>query len=256
MLFRSSDAAKKSEKKNVAEVGWLLQTDHASFIWPDPAPVGRTAEVSEHAKALGFCPAVIDHEVRLFQVACPFDLRLKVRFNEKEEAVLVDVNGDKSSVVARSLANLASFSLRKQWRHPQRPLLQIRTPYVFVSDDTVFMTQLPPILHYREPQWPGILVGGRIPIHIWPRLLTWAFEWHDLDKELVLSRGEPWFYVRFETQSPGAHTRLVEAELTPELKQYLAGLNGVVNYVNGTFSLFNTARKRRPTRLLTKLQRT
>ena len=29
-------------------------------------------------------------------------------------------------------------------------------------------------------------MGGRFPVHIWPRPLSWGFEWHDVTKPLVL----------------------------------------------------------------------
>ena len=115
MFFRSSNASQKSEKKNVAEAGWLLQTDHASFIWPEPAPVGRAAEAPEHAKALTFCPAVIDHEVRLYQVACPFDLRLKVKFNDFE-------------IITRSRSVPAAVSSRSDLERLAVALLRIEIP--------------------------------------------------------------------------------------------------------------------------------
>ena len=84
---------------------------------------------------------------------------------------------------------------------------------------------------------------------------SWAFEWHDPRQDLVLRRGEPWFYCRFETTGVSRHVRLVEAALTPELKQYFSGLTGVVNYVSGTFTLFDVARQRRPARLLVRAHR-
>jgi hypothetical protein len=80
--------------------------------------------------------------------------------------------------------------------------------------------------------------------------MMWAFEWYDTSRELSLRRGEPWFYVRFETHDPSRPVRLLEADNTPELKQYLAGLSTVTNYVNRTFSLFETAKARRPKTLL------
>jgi hypothetical protein len=129
-------------------------------------------------------------------------------------------------------------------------MLQIQTPYRFLSDETVYLTQLPPFLHYRDPQLPGLFVGGRLPIQIWPRKLNWAFEWYDTQKDLILTRGEPWFYVRFETPDPSQPVRVFEAELTPDLSEYIAGLNGVVKYVNRTFSLFPVAQQRRPQKLL------
>jgi hypothetical protein len=99
------------------------------------------------------------------------------------------------------------------------------------------------------------MIGGRFPIHIWPRALMWAFEWYDAKQDLVLRRGEPWFYVRFESQDPSRPVRLVEAEMTPQLKEFLKGVTSVTNYMNRTFSLFATARARRPKRLLVYKQR-
>jgi hypothetical protein len=49
--------------------------------------------------------------------------------------------------------------------------------------------------------------------------------------------------------------RLVEAEMTPALEQYLKGMDTVTQYVSRTFSLFPTARSRRPQQLLTKVKR-
>lgn len=80
--------------------------------------------------------------------------------------------------------------------------------------------------------------------------MMWAFEWFDIKQDLVLRRGEPWFYVRFETENPSRPVRLIEAENTPALKEYIAGLSSVTNYVGRTFSLFSTARERRPKKLL------
>ena len=68
------------------------------------------------------------------------------------------------------------------------------------------------------------MIDGRMPIHIWPRPLMWAFEWYDTNKPLVLKRGEPWFYLHFETSDPSRRVRMVEAEMTPALGEYLSGL--------------------------------
>ena len=78
----------------------------------------------------------------------------------------------------------------------------------------------------------------------------WAFEWHDLEKDLVLKRGEPLFYVRFEGGDPAAPVRLVEAEKTPELESFMRSIVDVTNFVNQSFQLFKTARERRPKTLL------
>jgi len=150
---------------------------------------------------------------------------------------------------------MVSLIGQKEWRHPKRPIVQLVTPYLFIADEPVYMTQMPPFAHYRSPPLPGVLIGGRLPIHVWPRPMMWAFEWHEPDKELTLRRGEPWFYCRFETEDPSRQIRLVEAEMTPALREYAAGAAAVANYVNRTFSLFATAKQRRPDRLLVQKKR-
>jgi hypothetical protein len=66
----------------------------------------------------------------------------------------------------------------------------------------------------------------------------------------VIKRGDPWFYVMLESLNPARQVRLVRAAMTPELKEYLQGIDGVTNYVNQTFSLYGRAMERRPRRLL------
>jgi hypothetical protein len=84
----------------------------------------------------------------------------------------------------------------------------------------------------------------------------WAFEWYDTKKDIVIKRGDPWFYARFEAEEPSRPVRLIEAEKTPELENYINSISGVTNYVNRTYSLFDLARKRRPKRLLVPRSRT
>lgn len=244
-----------SNGKHIVDVGWLLQAVHATFIWDAPVPYRRKEPPPDHAKSAAYCPAVLDNERRIVEVSCPFDLRLRVILDEKGETVLQDANGIQSAMMPHALAKIAKVAPRSEWRHPKRPIFQIRTPFIFLADTPVYMSQLPPFLDYRDPSWPGTVIGGRVPIHIWPRTLNWAFEWYDINKELNLVRGQPWFYCRFETADPSHHVRLVEAALTPELKNYLAGIDGVVNYMNKTFSLFSTARQRRPAQLLVQAKR-
>ena len=245
----------KPLRQRIVEVGWLLATPVASFIYDAPRPISRNDVKPQHAKSASFCPAVLDHEARLVEVSCPFDLELGYRRDEKGQPLLQNLAGDMSSIRTKHLNQLVNLTAPKEWRHPERPIVQIITPYVFVADDPVYMTQLPPFAYYRNPSLPGTMLGGRLPIHIWPRQMMWAFEWYDVSQPIRLKRGEPWFYVRFETHDPSRPIRVVEALLTPELEEYMKGLSSVTNYVQRTLSLFSTAKERRPEILLVKRPR-
>ena len=204
-------------------VGWLLSAEPASIIWDTPKPV-RIESQSSDPRSVGQCPSAgMD---------------------------ITNVLADKSPIRSEALQRRIVFQPRHEWRNPQQPVLQMLTPYVFVSDDPVYINQYPPILHYAGDTRPGIQIGGRFPIDIWPRALMWAFEWHDTKKDLILRRGEPLFYVRFEGPDPAAPVRLIEAKRTPELESYITSITGMTELVGQTYSLFKTARERRPARLL------
>jgi hypothetical protein len=229
------------------DVGWLLDTDRAQFIWEAPRPVGETARPG----SIRVREDTRDHESRLFEVPCPVDVQLRFSWDEKGGPTLTSVDADRAAIRTKHLNQMVTLVGRREWRHPERPILQFITPYVFVSDAPVVMTQIPPVGAWLPKPWPGLLIGGRLPIHIWPRQMMWAFEWRDTTKDLFLRRGDPWFYVRFETEDPATPVRMIEAELTPALRGHIQGLTAVSNYVDQTFSLFKVAEARRPAHLLT-----
>lgn len=250
-FFRPGTSLEPAEPQSrTVEIGWLIDTDKAKFIWEGPRRIRRNDPSPTHAKSANFCPAVLDYEARMFDVPCPIDVRLAFRKDDKGKPALINLDRDMSSIRSKHLNDMLVIVNPREWRHPERPVLQFVTPYVFVADEQVYMTQMPPVAHYNPQPWPGILIGGRLPIHLWPRQMMWAFEWWDTSKELVLRRGEPWFCVRFETRDPARPVRLVEAEMTPELREHMKGLSAVSNYVDRTFSLFKVAEARRPEKLL------
>ncbi|MEO1328086.1 MAG: hypothetical protein AAFW46_00325 [Pseudomonadota bacterium] len=251
----SENAVDPGVRPGPVKIGWLLDSDRGGVVFDDPERV-RSVELNrDHAKSASRCPAVINVESRYFQVKCPFDMRLKLKRGEDGKYGLANLLGDKSPVRPKKLRELLTVVSEAEWRLPDRPTIQILTPYIFVSDEPVYMSQLPPFFHFQKTPWPGTLFCGRVPIHVWPRQLVWAFEWVDIERELVLTRGEPWFYVQFETLPQERPVQLIEAEETPELRAYLDQITGAVNYVNQTFSLFKTAEKRRPTRLVSPRER-
>jgi hypothetical protein len=254
-LFSKSPPATETEpsaeleptKSRTYTVGWLLNTDNASMIWDSPKPV-RVDSQSTDVRSVAQCPSVLDFDRRHFTVNCPIDVHLRLKLTPNGVDI-TNVLGEKSPIRPDMLQRWVIFQPRNEWRHPQRPVLQFLTSYVFVSDDPVYISQYPPIHHYA-PDRPGVQICGRFPIDIWPRSLMWAFEWHDTSKDLILKRGEPLFSVRFDGPDPTAPVRLVEATKTPELESYIASITGVTEFVGQTYSLFKNARERRPAKLL------
>ena len=255
-LMKRSEAQTSPRAGRVLEVGWINRAEKASFMWDDPRPFRRADnQEPKNAKALQNCPAVVEYEARHFMVTCPIDLNLARATDTDGKLAIRNLAGAQSAVGSTPLAKMVHLNGPGQWRHPNRPLIQISSSYYFIADEVCWMNQLPPYLTYRDPQWPGLMVGGRLPIHIWPRAMMWAFEWCDPSKPLQLKRGEPWFLLRFETDDRTRPIRLVEAEWTPELDQYNKGAEAVTNFQRRTWSLFKTAERRRPEKLVKKIVR-
>lgn len=254
-LFRKAaelapELAREPANRRTYQAGWLFGKNKASVIWDAPQPVRHEGPQPTAAKSVAFCPAVIEFDRRHFVINSPIDLHIRISVSAKGEVSLMNVLHERSPVRHGALGEMMSMSPQHEWRHAQRPVVQIATPYIFVSDDPLYINQFPPFLHYGASVIPGVQLCGRFPIDVWPRPLMWAFEWHDLSRDLVLKRGQPWFYVRFEAPDPSAQVRLVEAQRTPELESYIESITDVTNYVDQSFSLFKTARERRPETLL------
>lgn len=247
--FAEDMDARGSGKKRTVTVGWAVRSPHSHMVFGAPKPFEHQLPRPTSAKSVQACPAAIDFDRRHFVIPCPVDLTLK--FDRKANGLaLMDADGPQSAMRPQGLAELVTLQPQNEWRHPDRPLLQFNAPYIFVADDPCYVVQTPPYLDFFPVQRPGVQICGRFPTHIWPRPFSWAFEWYDLASPLILRRGEPWFYVHFETETPSARVRLVEAELTPELEEHVRAIVGVTNFVNRSFSMFGEAQRRRPPILL------
>ncbi|MDE3123452.1 MAG: hypothetical protein KGK00_16895 [Paracoccaceae bacterium] len=231
-------------------VGWLRTSDKAGILYDPPERVSFRQTNRGHAKSAARCPAVIQLESRYFLIRCPFDLHLGFKRDDKGQAVLVNRAGAGSAVRPKKLAEALTLVAEAEWRYPDRPTVQLSLPYVFIADEPVWITQLDAFAHYRRQPLPGTIFGGRFPVNLWPRPLMWAFEWHEPEKDIILKRGDPLFYVQFEGYGPDRPVQVVEAERTPELSAYMEMIGGVVGYVNQTFGLFRQAEAVRPAKLL------
>ena len=237
-------------RSRTVTVGWTLHGERSNLIYSPPRAFDRGAPKPASAKSVQVCPAAVDFDRRHFVVTCPYDLTLKIDRTPDGKLSLQDADGMQSAMRPAGSRNVLTLHPPAEWRHPERPIIQLAAPWIFVADEVCYLVQTPPYLDYFPTPRPGVQIGGRFPVHVWPRPLSWGFEWHDISRPLVLKRGEPWFYVHFETENPAARVRLVEAERTGELDEFVTSILDVTNYVNRTFSLFDEARRRRPEKLL------
>lgn len=245
------DRPEDTPRSGPVTVGWFLTEPKGGLLYDPPERLMFRQTNRAHAKSAARCPAVIQMESRYFVVKCPFDLHIGFGKDDKGKPVLVNRAGVASPVRGSKLGQVLTLVNEPEWRYPDRPTVQLSLPYCFIADEPVYMTQLGTFAHYRRDPLPGTIFGGRFPVNVWPRPLMWAFEWHEPERDIVLRRGEPLFYVQFEGEGPDRPVQMVEAERTPALLEYMEKISGVVNYVNQTFGLFKAAEAIRPPKLLT-----
>lgn len=236
-------------------VGWFLNDPKGGVIYYPPERFRGAEKNKLHAKSASRCPAVINLESRYFVIRCPYDLNLEFIRDKEGKPGLRNLNGDASAIRAKKLGEKLHITPEREWRYPDIPTIQLSLPYIFISDEPVYASQLSPFMHFTKNPMPGTIFGGRFPINVWPRPLMWAFEWHDTTQPLKINRGDPLFYINFETMPQDRGVVVTEAEVTPELKEYVEYISGAVNYVNQTFSLFEQAEAARPKTLVTPKKR-
>lgn len=233
-------------------IGWLVDAPLSTFVWQDPEPVLKRQKTNPVAKHVNNCPAVIDLGLNFFKVLSPFSLHLRLEKTDSGSGFrLHNVLGNQSEITEDRLKRLLILSDKATWRSDRRPIIQLMTPYRFICDEPVIINQLPPFLHYHTPPLPGVMIGGRFPANLWPRLMMWAFEWFNTAEDLIVKKRDPLFYIQFDLEHRSQSPKLVHAQMTESLRTYCRGLDGVTDYTNQTYALFKTAKRRRPKQLLT-----
>jgi len=141
----------ETDRGGPARVGWLLGDKKHRVLFEAPERV-RSADMNrDHAKSASRCPAVLNLESRYFVVKCPFTIQLGFERDGNRKGRLKNKMGDKSPVRPSKLADLVTLMPEAEWRYRDRPTIQIKTPYIFIADEPVFLTQVPPFM--RRPHW-------------------------------------------------------------------------------------------------------
>ena len=215
------------------EISWLLLDVEASKIFFHPATQLQGYE--KNKPGVLSCPAVLTKRQRNFTIKAPFDLKLRFTGTISRPEIRPVYPG--SSITPDKLQKIFTLSPREQWISDDYPVFQITTPYVFWSDVPCYINQVFPreLIGFGTP---FRLIEGRFPIHAWKRPLSWAIEWLDLEKDIVVKRGKPWFDLFFETNDPSNSIRLVNKEITAEMKAEIFANHDVTSYIKGTSQLF------------------
>src|SRR5471032_585688 len=99
---------KRHKSTGPADVGWVIDPEwEASFIWDAPHKLPRPEARTNHAKGVSICPAINDHEARLVEITCPFDLHLRFRKDQKGDPIIVTIDGDNPGLFSQLAGAIA-----------------------------------------------------------------------------------------------------------------------------------------------------
>jgi hypothetical protein len=234
------------------DVGYCLTDDKSAFAFEPPRTV-----MSKRTKPLGMrsvqnCPAVNGLERQLVEIPAPIALRMRLSTANGELGIQIDPKG----TFARPdiLRRMLTVEPPERWREPKKPVLQMELPFFFVTDEPCWANILPPFLSPFLRRLPGTVVAARYPVSDWPQSIRWALEWDDLDSELLIRQGEVLAYAMFEFDHADKRPRLLEAEMTPELEEYRAGMVDLHHMTDQIEEVWVNARARRPKTLLSPLR--
>jgi predicted RNA binding protein YcfA (HicA-like mRNA interferase family) len=231
-----------STKSRFHDIGWFLTEMEGGHVFFSPKSAANSAPTAISSKAVQSCPAILDQQSRNFEVHCPFDLQLRLKKVSPNKWDVFTIKSG-TSIQSGLLRNLLKQMPASERRTENIPVIQISTPYVFVSNEITYINQRHPSgASNAFNSWQ--LISGRFPIHSWVRPISWAVEWVDVEQDIVLTRGQPWFSVDFEAYDPRKKLRLRQVEMSAEAKRQLLGAKNVASMVRGTTSLFDTALRR------------
>ena len=185
------------------------------LLWYKPEPVYYSL-VHERNKETDFlqCPAVINFFKDTYIVRSPADITFKVNSNT------VVVSKSQKGVIESILetSNTANSDVYASF--------QLTLPILFFSKESVEIQQLPAFMHTNRFTSNTKIIPGKFDISKWVRPIVVGFEVVDIEKDVVIKRGDPIYYVKLTSQN-NKRIKLEQVEMDFKLAQLVSKCTGV-----------------------------
>ncbi len=214
------------------KIGWCFNRDEGVAIYKPP--ISNSNLLSEQKNKMeggvGHCPGIIDLNSRTFTILSPYSFTIRAQ-NINNQLNFYPVYPD-TEASESIIKNEIIFQPRKLWRNEKYPILQLSLPYVFFSNESVYINQIEPNHFIGEKNWS--LIQGRFDIASWQRPINWGIEWTNTDKDLIIKKGQPLCQVIFETLSPKQSISLIKVENNFKVQQAIKRTQGVASKIRNT----------------------
>lgn len=166
---------------------------HSLFFEPEPLLKHIVSERNKDVRYLK-CPAVKDYYKNTFVIRSPIDLTFEIKRNEM---------GIKYCVTHNYNQDFFNNFVHERFTENTVPMLSMEfASYIFYSDKSVLAEQTHPSLsmHNSEVARKTSIICGTFDVSKWIRPFTYSFEVVDCKSPIEIKRGDPLYYVRFNTK--------------------------------------------------------
>ena len=153
------------------------------------------------------CPAFLDYYKNTYLIKAPIDITLNI-----SNSMINCLQG----LPADYLNMIVTNRFKEGDLHFTSSLAWF---YTFYSKESVMIEVIPPTWHKNSFQNNINLITATFDISKWVRPLEFAFEVIDDTKPLVIKRGDPLYYIRFNTLDK---VKLIKQEPTKELENLIS----------------------------------
>lgn len=217
---------------SVQKIGWCFDRDEGIAVYKSPIPLSKLITLQKNKMGAGVsnCPGTNDFNSRSYTILSPYSFRIRAE-RVDDQLNFFPVYPD-TEAIEQVIKNEISFQPRSLWRDPRYPILQLSLPYVFFSNETVYINQIEPNRFVGEKNWS--LIQGRFDIASWQRPINWAIEWTNTNEDIFIKKGDPLCQIIFETLSPKNTIELIKVERNDEINRAIKRTIGVVNKIRNT----------------------
>ena len=192
----------------MTNIGWTHFRDKIDLEWMRNAvfPPEKLSEFYKNTKSnFMHCPAHANFLKNYWVIKSPFDL--SVKYDRQTDSYQIDQT--------QKFADDFLIPRGGEFTENDHALCSIHLSYLFVADEPVWISVLPPFLHGDVPNTR--LICGTYNIYNWQRPIDFSFEILDDKKPVDIKRGQPLMYVSFASKRLNETFKMKEIEMNDEL---------------------------------------
>ena len=191
----------------IMEVGYYYTSNTFELLCFKPEPI--TFDIDKWNR----CPALTDSIHNAFVIKAPIGIKLIFEGTDENGSALIKL--DRSSDLENDrFDEYIGIKQGDLYPSPEEPMFQILVGLGFTCNENLIMEIFPPFLEYR-PNFPAVNTTAKYNIYDWLRGIAIGVLWKDSTKPIIIKRGDPLCYVRFETKKK---INLKQVPYTPEMK--------------------------------------